>query len=128
MEPSVNLVTHQLLPEKLEASPVALERLGRGAVTHLLAQVALRRELKVVFDELFTVGGAEILFKEQIAYFLPEDADFHQLEKAVAEKGEIALGIYRSQAVQGRRLFLNPERKAKLNLAADDQVVVIALS
>lgn len=97
-------------------------------LSHLLAQVALRRELKVVFDELFTVGGAEILFQEQIAYFLPEDADFHQLEKAVAEKGEIALGIYRSQAVQGRRLFLNPERKAKLNLAADDQVVVIALS
>lgn len=96
-------------------------------LSHLLAQVALRRELRVVFDELFTVGGAEILFREQGAYSLPADADFHTLEAAAAAKGEIALGVYRQTPdEQGKRLKLNPQRQLKLDLKSDDQLVVLA--
>lgn len=96
-------------------------------LSHLLAQVALRRELRVVFDELFTAGGPEILFRQQAEYALAADADFHALEQAAAAHGELALGFYRaSPDSTGRRLHLNPARSGLLAFQPGDQVVVLA--
>src|SRR5690554_3614911 len=50
-------------------------------LSHILAQVALRRELRVVLDELFTAGGAEIQFRSPEDYPLPASADFQLLER-----------------------------------------------
>ena len=36
--------------------------------SHVLAQVALRRELNVVYEELFAAGGAEIFFRRVSDY------------------------------------------------------------
>jgi hypothetical protein len=54
-----------VLVELLDPGNVALFRRRRGEVivspvilSHMLAQVALRRELRAVFDELFGPGGA----------------------------------------------------------------------
>lgn len=96
-------------------------------LSHVLAQVALRRELRLVFDELFTVGGAEILFRDPVGYTLPAGADFRAFEQAAAEHGEVALGVYRVHAdEQGSRLQLNPARDFALKLTAGDQLVVLA--
>ncbi len=98
-------------------------------VSHVLAQVALRRELRVVLDELFTVGGAEIQFRDPHDYPLPASADFQVVEKAVAAKGEVALGIWRGHADQhGRRLGLNPPRNEYLDLSATDRLIVLCTS
>jgi hypothetical protein len=98
-------------------------------VSHVLAQVALRRELRVVLDELFTVGGAEIQFRDPAEYPLPASADFHLLEKVVAARGEIALGIYRARTdASGRHLHLNPSRREYLDLQAGDRLVVLSLT
>ncbi len=98
-------------------------------LSHILAQVALRRELRVVLDELFTVGGAEIQFREPADYPLPASADFQLLERTLADEGEIALGIYRGQPdAQGRHLTLNPSRRDYLDLKAGDRLVVLALT
>lgn len=98
-------------------------------LSHVLAQVALRRELRVVLDELFTVGGAEIQFRDPHDYPLPASADFQLLEKIVAASGEIALGVYRAKANElGRHLQLNPPRSEWLALAERDQIVVLALN
>src|SRR5690554_166707 len=98
-------------------------------LSHVLAQVALRRELRVVLDELFTVGGAEIQFRDPYDYPLPASADFQLLEKIVAAGGEIALGVYRAKANElGRHLQLNPPRSESLALAERDQIVVLALN
>lgn len=95
-------------------------------LSHVLAQVALRRELRMVLDELFTVGGAEIQFRDPGEYPLPASADFHVLEKALAAHGEIALGLRRlTPDSQGRRLFLNPPRRDYLDLQPGDQLVAL---
>lgn len=99
-------------------------------LSHVLAQVALRRELRVVFDELFTVGGAEILFRSPAEYGLAGDVDFQGIEQAVADRGEIALGVYRGAPDTdsdnpGQRLELNPHRTTPLRLAPGDQLVVL---
>lgn len=95
-------------------------------LSHVLAQVALRRELRVVLDELFTVGGAEIQFREPQDYPLPASADFQLLEKIVADRGEIALGVFRGRADdRGRHVQMNPPRDTYLDLQPDDQLVVM---
>lgn len=98
-------------------------------LSHILAQVALRRELRVVLDELFTVGGAEIQFRDPSDYPLPASVDFHLLERILADEGEIALGIYRQQAdSQGRHLHLNPPRRDYLDIQSGDRLVVLSLT
>src|SRR5690554_1367824 len=98
-------------------------------LSHVLAQVALRREFRVVLDELFTVGGAEIQFRDPHDYPLPASADFKLLEKIVAERGEIALGVFRTNADErGRHLMLNPPRDHYLELQSGDQLVVLSAS
>ncbi|MCM0613417.1 ion channel DMI1 [Marinobacter sediminum] len=98
-------------------------------LSHVLAQVALRRELRAVLDELFTVGGAEIQFRSPADYPLPASVDFQLLEKILAADGEIALGVYRSVPdATGCHLILNPPRKAYLDIQSGDQLVVLCLT
>ncbi|WP_273208464.1 CASTOR/POLLUX-related putative ion channel [Marinobacter subterrani] len=95
-------------------------------LSHVLAQVALRRELRVVLDELFTVGGAEIQFRDPHDYPLPASATFQVLEKAMASEGELALGVFRGRPDgSGSHLQLNPPRKAYLELQPGDRLVVL---
>ncbi|MEX2476337.1 ion channel DMI1 [Marinobacter sp.] len=98
-------------------------------LSHVLAQVALRRELRVVLDELFTCGGAEFQFRDPQDYPLPASVDFQLLEKVLAAHGELALGVFRSQADErGRHLMLNPPRKTFLELQPGDRLVVLAIT
>ena len=95
-------------------------------VSHVLAQVALRRELRVVLDELFTVGGAEIQFRDPDNYPLPASTDFQVLEKIVAAEGEVALGVWRARADRlGRHVVLNPPRGEYLDLKNGDRLVIL---
>ncbi|MEP0001419.1 MULTISPECIES: ion channel DMI1 [Marinobacter] len=95
-------------------------------ISHVLAQVALRRELRVVLDELFTVGGAEVQFRDPRDYPLPASADFQVLEKTVAAEGEVALGVWRAQPdALGRHLALSPPRDEYLDLNSADRLVVL---
>jgi len=97
-------------------------------LSHVLAQVALRRELRVVLDELFTVGGAEIQFRNPHDYPLPASTDFRLLEKIVAERGEIALGVFRGKPDErGRHLQMNPPREQYLDLREGDQLLVLCV-
>lgn len=98
-------------------------------LSHVLAQVALRRELRVVLDELFTVGGAEIQFRDPADYPLPASATFQVLERIVAAEGELALGIFRKTPDErGRHLRLNPSREQYLDLHREDRLVVLCLT
>jgi hypothetical protein len=98
-------------------------------LSHVLAQVALRRELGVIFEELFTVGGAEIQFRNPGDYALPASVSFRFVEKTLAEQGEIALGVLRQEPDgQGRRLVLNPPREGYLDLRDNDRLVVLCHS
>jgi len=97
-------------------------------LSHLLAQIAMRREIRVVFEELFTVGGAEIFFHPQEEYPLGAEASFQNLEKAAEQKGELALGVYQPRAAPGKRLQLNPPHSQTLALQPEDQIVVLGFS
>ena len=95
-------------------------------LSHMLSQVTLRRELRLVYDELFTAHGAEILFNDPGDYDLPAQASFDEFEVNAAALGQTALGILRAQPdARGKRLQLNPLRAQTMGLAPGDQLVAL---
>jgi hypothetical protein len=124
-----------VLVELLDPGNMALFRRRRGEVivspvilSHMLAQVALRRELRAVFDELFGPGGPEIIFRPPADYALQDrDVTFQQIEQAAAAHGEIALGVrpHDSRGAFGGGIALNPVRDRSFALTASDEIVVL---
>ena len=110
-------------------------------VSHVLARVALRRELRAVYDELYTSGGCEIFFRRIGGYGLAEilaelpDHDltggeytFADLRRAADARGEVAIGIRRVGQEQTPRggVVLNPGRDERLELNENDELIVLA--
>ena len=97
-------------------------------LSRLMAQIALRQELHAIFNELFTVGGAEIIFRKPEEYQLSEGTcSFEELEKRAAAQNETALGIYRDKSGhQGHEeLVMNPPRDTQLIINEEDRLVVL---
>ncbi|MDL2199025.1 ion channel DMI1 [Halopseudomonas aestusnigri] len=95
-------------------------------LSHLMAQIAQRRELGLMFEELLTTGGPELVFLDPRHYPMQSVTTFADLEAIVALHGDTALGVFRLKAdEQGRRLQLNPQRDKPLRLAEGDQLVVL---
>jgi hypothetical protein len=98
-------------------------------VSHMLARVALRRELRAVFDELFSSGGCDIEFRPGSDYDLaPGRYRFADLQRAVDVRGDIAIGLRRNKHRHDSRggILLNPGSDAELDLAARDELVVLS--
>lgn len=97
-------------------------------LSHLLAQVALRRELHSIYTELFTVGGAEIEFRELDHYNItPGTHTFSEVRKIAASYGETAMGVYKGKTGGDayKKLLLNPPKNHSFQLTKDDQFVVL---
>jgi len=90
--------------------------------SHVLAQVALRREINVVYEELFTVGGAEIFFRRVSDYGIAgQNVNFGELQEMSACRGEIALGI----RFQNSGVVLNPTHDEPYILSESDDLIVL---
>ena len=97
-------------------------------VSHMLARVALRRELRAVIDELFSSAGCEILFRHIADYGLvPGEYSFADLQRAADTRGEIAIGIQwvRQDQIRGGGVQLNPRSDEHLKLNENDKLVVL---
>src|SRR5690554_3339940 len=100
-------------------------------LSHVLAQVALRRELSVILDELFTAGGAEVGFRQLDEYDLDGGVlSYEELDEEVARRGEVFLGVDLASGggdgkFSERRLELNPSRGESWEIAAADRIVVM---
>ncbi|CAN5664861.1 hypothetical protein BH23GEM10_BH23GEM10_15070 [soil metagenome] len=123
-----------VLIELLDAGNNSLFRRRQGEViispvilSHMLAQVALRRELRAVFDELFGPGGAEIIFRSPTQYALSGDVSFGDIAAAAHVRGEIALGVRPASGRRGRGggVALNPDMERRFELRNDDEIVVL---
>ncbi len=97
-------------------------------LSHMLAQVVLRRELGAVYQELFGPGGAEILYRKAKEYdLLGCPVRFAELQAAAARHGEIMLGLhFASSSSAESGALLNPPRDETFVLAADDDLIVLA--
>lgn len=123
-----------VLVELLDAGNNSLFRRRQGEViispmilSHMLAQVALRRELRAVFDELFGPGGAEIIFRSPTQYALSGYVSFGDISAAAHVRGEIALGVRPAsgRSKRGGGVALNPDMDRRFELGSDDEIVVL---
>ena len=90
--------------------------------SHVLAQVALRRELNVVYEELFAAGGAEICFRRVSDYGIAgQNVSFGQIVEMSAGRGEIALGV----RLQNDGIVLNPAHDEPYMLGESDDLIVL---
>jgi hypothetical protein len=125
-QPQILLELSDPANEDLLASNSSETIISPMILSHMLSQVTLRRELRLVYDELFTAHGAEIQFYDPGEYGLRPEASFGEFEIKAAALGETALGIYRIKAdAYGDRLQLNPIRAKAMDLAPGDQLVAL---
>ena len=128
-----NVTLFQNRSDEIIVSPVI--------VSHMLARVALRRELRAVFDELFTSGGSEIFFRRisdygsaEILSEIPDtntsggDYTFSVLQRLAGARGEIAIGIRRAgqERMPHGGVELNPVCDEHLRLSENDELIVLA--
>ena len=91
-------------------------------VSYLLSQVALRRELRAIFYELSRPRGAQIVLRRAAEYGLADGpVAFGELERAVAARGDLALGV----RIAGGVPSLNPDRDERWSLTEVDEVVAL---
>ncbi|AEL27304.1 CASTOR/POLLUX-related putative ion channel [Cyclobacterium marinum] len=94
-------------------------------LSHLLAGIAMQRELYSIYNELFTVGGPEMIFRRIEEYAMNgSTATFFELEAQAESHGETALGIFIERA-HGKELLLNPAKDLVLNLSEVDSLVIL---
>ncbi len=90
--------------------------------SHVLAQVALRRELNAVYAELFGASGAEICFRPVTDYnILGQKISFAALKEIAAYRGEIALGI----RLKNSLIELNPVQDKTYVFREQDDLIVL---
>lgn len=99
-------------------------------LSHIMAQIALRPDLRVVFEDLFGAEGPEIFFRPASRYgLLDRDATFSDVCHAAAAHNETALGVRlrcRGEA-GGDEILVNPPRDRSWRLRQGDELVVLAI-
>lgn len=127
----------EVLVELADPENLALFQQGSSEVlipamllSHMMAQVALRPELRVVFDDLFGPGGPEIFFRPVSSYRLEgKEVDFEAVRRAAAEHNETALGLRLSSPdpKADGEILINPAREDRWSLREGDELIVVAL-
>jgi len=95
----------------------------------MLTQIALRRELHWVMEELFGAGGAEIEFRDVAAIGLAGAShSFDEIRRQRAAYGEVLIGTMANVSHPSPRLRMNPvDKQAPISLTEGDMLVVLAV-
>lgn len=99
---------------------------------HMLAQVTLRQELRVVFQALFGASSPVFDFRPAKTYddVIGEELSFEVLQSKALEYGEILVGVRVDPEVRDghherESVILNPGLESRWVLGVDDDLVVL---
>jgi hypothetical protein len=93
-------------------------------ISYILSQVALKRELGLIFQELTQSWGTTILFRSLDPGIGKDDCRFSELAAQAAARGETAIGVVTSSA-GARQTLLNPGADAHWTGEEIEQVIVL---
>ena len=89
----------------------------------MLAQLSERRELELVFADLFDRDGCSIELREAVQYSAHHAVNFGEIVATASTLGQSAIGYRRAATGE---LVMNPAKSAALSLAIEDEVLVVA--
>jgi voltage-gated potassium channel Kch len=97
-------------------------------VSLMVTQVAENPHLVQVFDELFSAGGFEIYLKPAEQYVRAGEVTFATISEAAMRRSEVAIGyrIAKRAKEPGFGVFVNPNKRSKVELGPGDRVIVLA--
>lgn len=101
-------------------------------VSMIMAQISQSKDIKRVYDDLFSEDGSEIYLKPASLYFdqLPVTLNFADLIALAQQRKEICLGIklkaHEFDAEKNNGVQLIPEKMKPITLTAEDSLVVLA--
>ncbi len=93
-----------------------------------MSQIAIRKNIRIIFDELFTAAGAEIFFREIDFYKLKKaDMTFSEIENHVFAYGDIVLGIQSGVDTTNAvgSITLNPAKNSRWQFNDSDRIIVL---
>jgi Trk K+ transport system NAD-binding subunit len=95
-------------------------------VTHLLAQVALRPELRVVLDTLLSPAGPEFEIISPVTLGLQDETvSFAEIMVRGAQYGVVVLGVRVLRRTANSGVIVNPGRGEEFTLGEADGVIVL---
>lgn len=98
-------------------------------LSHISAQIAMRKGLNSVFEELFTYGGADISFRKPDYYDISgKEFLFKDIELTVFSHNDILLGLLRTgeTSITKGDLILNPPKESRWELTDSLKLVVLS--
>lgn len=102
-------------------------------VSLMLAQASENEHLEEIFRDLLDEEGSEICLRAAADYVaLGENASFHEVTRAAAARGEVAIGHHipsRAGAPDARRMggiVINPPKAEPVAYTAQDRIIVLA--
>jgi hypothetical protein len=107
----------------IETEPVPTSLLA----THMLAQIALRPEVRPVFDALLAADGPEFAMLEPAALGMGsgESSSFADIMVCAAQRGVVVIGLQLANVPNNGGVVVNPKRSQKYALGERDRVIVL---
>lgn len=101
--------------------------LSADLIGHLLAQIALRPEIKQVYDALLSTAGPGIDIRRCPDYGYDEGSEiqFSDFQERARQRGEIAIGIFYA-AANTDKVCLNPPSNSVFGVAAGTRLLVVS--
>ncbi len=97
----------------------------------MLSQLSENRDLKLVFDDLFSSEGSEIYLKPVSRYVKTgESVNFYTVLESAAQLNETAIG-YRISSLSSDSekhfgVAINPQKDKSIKFSEDDFIIVVA--
>ncbi|MYS24093.1 NAD-binding lipoprotein [Streptomyces sp. SID4948] len=99
-------------------------------ISLLMTQISQNHHLADLFDQLFTPDGSEIYLKPAAAYVRPgRDVSYATVVESARRRHHCAIGYrLQAQAALGPSygVRLNPDKRERVRLGAEDRVIVLA--
>ena len=100
-------------------------------ISFILSQVSERKELNLIFNEIFKAEGSEVYFKPISNYIkVGQPTDFYNISRSSLHRNEIAIGyrIYSEYYNEKKNygIVLNPNKSNEYLFHDDDLIIVLS--
>jgi voltage-gated potassium channel Kch len=100
-------------------------------ISRMLTQLSENRDLKKVFDDLFSAEGSEIYLKDALDYVIAEyPVNFYTVLEAAANKGQTAIGYrkmdFAHDVDKNYGIKINPVKTDNIYFTEGDKIIVLA--